>query len=213
MISDQVTVSFCPIRYCNFSSTEVNDGDFLLSSFDDDQCEQCKTGQACGNCDSGYTLSFEFDDCVNDNDCSLYRNNNIENHLCNTLLDYHHDDNSNDHVFKIMINIVYLYGIIYYYSVVDILLGQVINYSNGLDVIDKIITSIVRLSPGFVGFMPCEGNEWNRSVCFTLHSSYRNHSNSNIDFVRYTCKVIWKNDKMYKQRDNSSNLSSIDIDI
>ena len=48
------------------------------------------------------------------------------------------------------INIGYLaIWIIYYYSVVDILLGQV----DGSDILDKIITSIVRLSPGFVGFL------------------------------------------------------------
>ena len=150
MIGDQATVSLCPYKYCNFSRTEVNDGNFLLSSFYNDQCEQHRTGQACGNCDSGYTLPFDFDNCVNDDDCSpgitiliiicviLYW---IIIMVMILMIMY----------FKI--NIGCLYGIIYYYSVVDILLGQVINYSNGLDVIDKIIASIVRLSPGFVGFL------------------------------------------------------------
>ena len=150
MIGDQATVSLCPYKYCNFSRTEVNDGNFLLSSFDDDQCEQHRTGQACGSCDSGYTLSFDFDDCVNDDDCSP--GITILIIICVIL-----------YWIIIMVIILmimyfkidfgYLYGIIYYYSVVDILLGQVINYSNGLDVINKIITSIVRLSPGFVGFL------------------------------------------------------------
>ena len=150
MIGDQATVSLCPNKYCNFSRTEVNSGNFRLSSTYNDQCAQYRTGQACGRCDSGYTLSFDFDDCVNDDDCSpgitiliiicmiLYW---IIIMAIILLIMY----------FKI--NIGYLYGIIYYYSVVDILLGQVINYSNGLDILDKIITSIVRLSPGFVGFL------------------------------------------------------------
>ena len=150
MIGDQATVSLCPKKYCNFSRTEVNSGNFRLSLTHNDQCAQYRTGQACGRCDSGYTLSFDFDDCVDDDDCSpgitiliiicmiLYW---IIIMVIILLIMY----------FKI--NIGYLYGIIYYYSVVDILLGQVINYSNGLDVLDKIITSIVRLSPGFVGFL------------------------------------------------------------
>ena len=149
-IGDQATVSLCPKKYCNFSRTEVNSGKFCLSSIHNDQCAQYRTGQACGRCDSGYTLSFDFDDCVDDDDCSpgitiliiicviLYW---IIIMAMILLIMY----------FKI--NIGYLYGIIYYYSVVDILLGKVINYSNGLDVLDKIITSIVRLSPGFVGFL------------------------------------------------------------
>ena len=150
MIGDQATVSLCPINYCNFSRTEVDAGSFPLSSSHNDQCEQHRTGQACGRCDNGYTLSFDFDDCVDDDNCSpgmtiliiicviLYW---IIIMVVILLIMY----------FKI--NIGYLYGIIYYYSVVDILVGQIINYSNGLDVLDKIITSIVRLSPGFVGFL------------------------------------------------------------
>ena len=149
-IGDQATISHCPSKYCNFSRTEVDAGSFRLSSSHNDQCAQHRTGQACGRCDSGYTLSFDFDDCVDDDDCSpgitiliiicmiLYW---IIIMAIILLIMY----------FKI--DFAYLYGIIYYYSVVDILLGQVINYSNGLDVLDKIITSIVRLSPGFVGFL------------------------------------------------------------
>ena len=149
-VGDQVTVSLCSNKYCNFSLTEVNSGNFRLSSTCNDQCAQYRTGQACGRCDSEYTLSFDFDDCVYDDDCSpgitiliiicviLYW---IIIMAIILLIMY----------FKI--NIGYLYGIIYYYSAVDILLRQVINYSNGLDVLDKIITSIVRLSPGFVGFL------------------------------------------------------------
>ena len=150
MIGEQATVSICPNKYCNFSRTEANSGSFLLPLFHDDQCGQHRTGQACGSCDSGYTLSFDFDDCVNDNECSpgitiliiicviLYW---IIIIVIILIIMY----------FKI--NIGYLYGIIYYYSVVDILLGQVLNYSDGLDILDKIITSIIRLSPGFVGFL------------------------------------------------------------
>ena len=150
MIGEQATVSICPNRYCNFSRTEVDSGSFLLSSFYDDQCGPHRTGQACGTCENGYTLSFDFEDCVSNDDCSpgitvliiicivLYW---IVIMVVILVIMY----------FKI--NIGYLYGIIYYYSVVDILLGQVLSYSGGLDVLDKIITSIVRLSPGFVGFL------------------------------------------------------------
>ena len=150
MIGEQATLSICPNRYCNFSRTEVDTGSFLLSSFYDDQCGPHRTGQACGTCENGYTLSFDFEDCVSNDDCSpgimvliilcivLYW---IVIIVVILVIMY----------FKI--NIGYLYGIIYYYSVVDILLGQILNYSDGLNVLDKIITSIVRLSPGFVGFL------------------------------------------------------------
>ena len=150
MIGEQATVSICPNKYCNFSRPEVNSGSFLLPSSDDDQCSPHRTGQACGTCENGYTLSFDFEDCVNNDDCSPGITVLII--ICVIL-----------YWIIIMvvilvimyskINIGYLYGIIYYYSVVDILLGQVLNYSDGLNVLDKVITSIIRLSPGFVGFL------------------------------------------------------------
>ena len=150
MIDEQATVSLCPNKYCNISRAEVTSGSFLLSAFYDNQCEPHRTGQACGTCENGYTLSFDFENCVNNDDCSpgitaliiicviLYW---ILIMVIILVIMY----------FKI--NIGYLYGIIYYYSVVDILLGQVLNYSGGLNVLDKVITSIIRLSPGFVGFL------------------------------------------------------------
>ena len=150
MIGDQATVSHCPNKYFNFSRTEVDAGSFRLSSIHNDQCAQHRTGQACGRCDSGYTLSFDFDDCVKDDDCSP----GITILIIICVIPYWIIIMAI--ILLIMyfkIDFAYLYGIIYYYSVVDILLGQVINYSNGLDVLDKIITSIVRLSPGFVGFL------------------------------------------------------------
>ena len=150
MIGEQATVSICPNKYCNFSRTEANSGSFLLPLFHDDQCGHHRTGQACGSCDSGYTLSFDFDDCVNNNECSP--GITILIIICVILYWI---------IIIVIILIImyfkidfgYLYGIIYYYSVVDILLGQVLNYSDGLDILDKMITSIIRLSPGFVGFL------------------------------------------------------------
>ena len=49
------------------------------------------------------------------------------------------------------INVGYLYGIIYYYSIVNILLGPIINYSGGFDVIEIMISTIVKLNPRFLG--------------------------------------------------------------
>ena len=49
------------------------------------------------------------------------------------------------------IDVGYLYGIIYYYSIVDILLEQILNYSYGFDIIEIITSSVVKLSPRFLG--------------------------------------------------------------
>ena len=148
MISEEATVSLCPNKYCDFSRTEINSGKYLLHSFHDDQCRQHRTGQACGNCDTGYTLAFDFDDCVNVNKCSPEIT--IVIMVC-VILYWILVIVTILWLMYFQINVGYLYGIIYYYSVVDVLLGQILTYSGGFDIIAIIISSFVKLSPRFLG--------------------------------------------------------------
>ena len=148
IIGEEATVSLCPNKYCNISRTEIASGKYFLHPFHDDQCSLHRTGQACGYCENGYTLAFDFDDCININNCSL----EITVVIITCVILYW--------ILVIVIilwlmyfqiNVGYLYGIIYYYSVVDILLGQILNYSSGFDIIEIIIFSIVKLTPRFLG--------------------------------------------------------------
>ena len=70
VIGEQATVSLCPSKYCNFSHTEITSGKYILHPFYDDECGLHGTGQACGSCNNGYTLAFDFHNCVNINSCS-----------------------------------------------------------------------------------------------------------------------------------------------
>ena len=148
MIGEQATVSLCPNKYCNFSRIESTSAKYILHPFYDDQCSLHRTGQACGSCKNGYTLAFDFYDCVNINSCSP----GITVVIVMCVIIYW--------ILVIVIilwlmyfqiNVGYLYGIIYYYSVVDILLGHILNYSSSFDAIEIIISSVIKLSPQFLG--------------------------------------------------------------
>ena len=148
VISEQATVSLCPNKYCNFSRTQISSAKYTLHPFYDDQCGLHRTGPACGICDDGYTLAFDFHDCININNCSP----GITVVIVMCVIIYW--------ILVIVIilwlmyfqiNVGYLYGIIYYYSVVDILLGQILNYSSSFEIIEIIISSVVKLSPQFLG--------------------------------------------------------------
>ena len=52
-------------------------------------------------------------------------------------------------------NIRYLYGIIYYYSVADVLLGETLSFSSGLSILVSILSMIFKLNPGFDLFKFC----------------------------------------------------------
>ena len=154
VIGEQETVSLCPSKYCNFSRTESTSAKYFLHPFYDDQCGLHRTGQACGSCENGYTLAFDFHNCVSINSCSP----GITVVIVMCVIIYW--------ILVIVIilwlmyfqiNVGYLYGIIYYYSVVDTLLGQILNYSSSFDVIEIIISSVVKLNPRFLGnFVSCK---------------------------------------------------------
>ena len=148
VIDEQATVSLCPNKYCMLSRTEIASGKYNLHPFYDDQCGLHRTGQACGSCCNGYTLAFDFHDCIKVSDCSPGMTVVIV--ICVIIY----------WILVIVlilwlmffrIDVGYLYGIIYYYSIVDILLGQILNYSYGFDIIEIITSSVVKLSPRFLG--------------------------------------------------------------
>ena len=142
-------VSKCPEKYCNLSRTNGgNPGRYVLPVGYDDQCNVNREGPACGECSDNYTLSFDFDDCIKEEDCSIGITFLVV--VC-TILYWILIVVIAVGVMYLKINIGYLYGIIYYYSVVDILLGQILHFSDGLDIVEKFIFSIIRLSPGFLG--------------------------------------------------------------
>ena len=70
VIDEQETVSLCPSKYCNFSRTEITSGKYILHPFHNDQCGLHRIGQACGSCNNGYALAFDFHNCVSINSCS-----------------------------------------------------------------------------------------------------------------------------------------------
>ena len=155
------TVSLCPNGYCNFSrKRDINaSGEFLLSPIQDDQCNPHRTGQACGECDPNYTLSYDSVDCVSIDDChyryiiavvvwtvTYWILVIILVFALMRLIIYH---------LKYGNGIGYLYGIIYYYSVVDILLGQILNFSDGLSTSVSILSIFFKLNPGFDLFKFC----------------------------------------------------------
>ena len=143
VIGKKAAVSLCPNKYCNFSRTEITSGKYILHPFYDDQCGLHRTGKACGSCKNGYTLAFDFHECVSINSHSP----GITVAIVMCILIYW--------ILVIVIilwlmyfqiNVGYLYGIIYYYSVVDILLGHILNYSSSFDAIELIISSVITVS-------------------------------------------------------------------
>ena len=70
-VTGKPTVTFCPINYCNFTCCETTNGYYHLSPVRDNQCMLHRSGTACGNCDVGYSLSFDSTDCIDATTCTI----------------------------------------------------------------------------------------------------------------------------------------------
>ena len=148
VVDGRTTVAICPNSYCNFSCCKTTNEFYQLSPVRINQCLSHRSGTACGSCDEGYTLSFDSVDCVSVKKCTTGQTS-----LVVTL----------SMIYWIVIVILvfimtyyqagigYLYAITYYYSVVDILLGERLYISAGLFTTVSIMSSIAKITPQFLG--------------------------------------------------------------
>ena len=147
-VTGKPTITFCPINYCNFTCCETTNGYYHLSPIRDDQCRSHRSGTACGSCTYGYTLSFDSTECVNVESCTAGQT------VLVILLTVIYWIVMVVLVFAMMyykVGIGYLYGITYYYSIVDILLSQNLQASKGLYLTVNIMSSFSKIIPQFLG--------------------------------------------------------------
>ena len=147
-INEQPTVTVCPINYCNFDNFEATTGtcDFYLLR--DNQCRTHRSGAACGNCEEGYTLSFDSIDCISMDSC------NVGQTMLVITMSFLYWIVVIAVVFGMMyfkIKIGYLYGITFYYSIIDIILKNALLVSDSLYQLVFTLSSISKILPQFLG--------------------------------------------------------------
>ena len=148
VVNDKSTVTVCPNNYCNFTCCAVTNGFYKLSPVRMNQCSSHRSGAACGSCEEGYTLSFDSIACVRLNKCTTGQTILVVTLsmiywiaivIVVFIMTYYH------------VGIGYLYAITYYYSMLDILLSHSFHQSKNLFTAVSIISSVVKLTPQFLG--------------------------------------------------------------
>ena len=145
------TFSLCPTFYCIFDDqAEIRDGYFKLPEQQNDQCSLHRAGMACGECTPGYTLAYDSPDCINKNKCSpgitaLVVLLTILYWIVIVVVVF------GFMYLKFSLSLGYVYGILFYYSVVDILLGSNLYISVGVFQLTTILSSFSKLTPQFLG--------------------------------------------------------------
>ena len=154
VFSGKYILSLCSNNYCNFFTRrkETRNEFYNLPEEIDDQCNSHRTGVACGECSEGYTLAYNSPDCISVDKCSpgmtalvvvlttLYWVA-IVTMLFGVAYFLHTQKVSPG----------YLYGIIYFYSIVDILLVTNLHKTDGVFYITTILSSFAKFNPQFLG--------------------------------------------------------------
>ena len=147
-VNSKSTVTSCPNDYCNFTCCEITSGIYHLSPVRANQCKPHRSGTACGNCEKGYSLSFDSNDCVEVNKCTTGQTVLV---ITLSLLYWIAVVVAVFVMMYFKVTVGSLYAIIYYYSVLDILLSRVLFISNGLYTTVNIMSSLAKLTPQFLG--------------------------------------------------------------
>ena len=149
-ISNIATTAPCP-RYCKFiGRTETRQGYFELPNTIDGQCSDNRVGRACGNCSSGYTLSYDSTDCISVHQCGAGWT------VLVISLTFLYWIAIVAGVFALMyfrsqISLGYLYGLIYYYSIICILLDNKPYLPDNVFQFATVLSSFAQLTPQFLG--------------------------------------------------------------
>ncbi|XP_065901653.1 uncharacterized protein [Dysidea avara] len=135
------TTSLCPNQYCSLMHRrKTREGYIELTDRMNDQCAYYRSGPACGECRPGYTLTYDSTNCIHVDHCSTGMT------VLVVALTFLYWIAIVGVVFILMyfnfqLSVGYLYGIVYYYSLTEILLSynpflfgiyiQVISISSG----------------------------------------------------------------------------------
>ncbi|XP_065890563.1 uncharacterized protein [Dysidea avara] len=143
------TASLCPKHYCKFHR-ETKEGYLGLPHTLDAQCKKNRSGTACGNCSSNYTLTYDSTDCISVDHCSTGMTVLVVVLTCLYWIVVVVGVFSLMY-FNFQIASGYMYGIIYYYSMVGILLSVNTNISDETFQLVRILSSFANLTPEFLG--------------------------------------------------------------
>lgn len=143
-------VGICPKSYCSYNSCPIN-SEFCNVTFSNSICAAHRDGPACGKCKKYYTLPFDSTSCIHSKNCHVWQSLLvvaltmlywITTILAVRLVMYY---------VKIEAITGYVYGVIFFYSILDLLIDESLNVSEGLKEFVSVLSSIFNLSPIFIG--------------------------------------------------------------
>ena len=149
LLEKETVVGICPLSYCDYPSCDINEDYCSLSVYH--QCHSHRTGTACSNCENGYTLAFDMEDCIPTSDCHIW----LTIVIIISVMTY----------WVVVLLVIlcitgfvnvpvitgYAFGIIYFYSILDLFVSSNL-VSNTMLKITAVLSGIANLNPRFLEF-------------------------------------------------------------
>ena len=143
------TLSMCPNSYCKFTKCNSDKSNLcILHSNLQQQCHAHRTGVACSECKSSYTLSYDSAVCINSKQCTAGLTALV---VILTMIYWIIIVVVVFVVLSFKLRVNYLFAIIYFYSIVDLLIGNNLYISDGVFQTVTLLSSFAKLSPQFLG--------------------------------------------------------------
>ena len=150
-IGSKATTSLCPNHYCKFTNRKhTSKGYFALPNTINAQYNHHRVGRACGECSTRYTLSYGSTNCISVHQCGTGWTVLVIMLTCMYWITVVGGVFSLMY-FKFQISLGYLYGLIYYYSMVGTLLNNNMYISNDAFQFVSVLSSFAQLTPQFLG--------------------------------------------------------------
>ena len=152
IVNNKTTTTFCPKKYCTLKHCGNTTDYCTLPLRYDIQCGEHRCGPACGSCTPNHVLSFDSDVCVNENQCSTRMTALL------LILSFMYWIVVVAVIiiltnFNFQVGLGYAYGIVYFYSVIDILIEENVLVTGGLFRFVATFSSFAKLTPQFLGTM------------------------------------------------------------
>ena len=142
------TLSNCPFNYCQFKKCDGNNELCQLKSSLSEQCHHHRKGRACGECATHYSLPYDATECVPSSKCRPIYTVLV---VIFTVVYWLVIVAVTFALMSLHFKVSYLFSLIYFYSIVDLLLGNNLYISDGVFSVVTLLSSFAKLLPQFLG--------------------------------------------------------------
>ena len=151
-LNSKKAVGICPKDYCSYNSCPINSEFCNLTNIGSSYiCASHRHGPACGKCEEHYALPFDSNDCIHSKNCHFWQSCLVVTFTVLYWIVIIFIIRFVMYFIKIEAITGYVFGIIFFYSILDVIIDNNSFVSEGLIDFISVLSALFNLSPIFIG--------------------------------------------------------------